>query len=95
MGLSEFGRPRRPLRRIPRTWLRACFRVPSIQPAPVVLAQDRFVLSDFIGALAQELRFRGVAFERGALRDFAGSVWPLAQEEPDARRWVNEFLENG
>jgi hypothetical protein len=95
MGLFEFGRSRRPVHWIPRAWLQACFRVPSIHPAPAVLTPERFGLSDFIGALAQELRFRGVAFERGALGEFAVSVWPLAQDDPDAERWAMEFLENG
>jgi hypothetical protein len=94
MGPSEFGGSRRPLRWIPRAWPQARFPVPPIHAAPAVLAPNRFALSDFIGAFAQELRFRGIAFERGALREFGGSVWPLAQDDPDAERWATEFLEN-
>jgi hypothetical protein len=50
---------------------------------------------DFVSALEQELRLRGVAFARRDLRTFAEDVWPLAAEDPDVTRWALAFLDRG
>jgi hypothetical protein len=54
-------------------------------------APEGMTFPDFFRALEQELRFRGAEFERRALIDFAASVWPLAQEQPEAERWATEL----
>ena len=50
-------------------------------------------LPDFVTALEMELQLRGVPFDRGDLETFAVDVWPLAEEDPDAVRWAEAFLE--
>jgi hypothetical protein len=41
------------------------------------------------------LQLQGVPFARAALLAFVASVWPLAEEDPDAARWAAAFLEAG
>jgi hypothetical protein len=50
---------------------------------------------DFLTALEQELRLRGIGFDRADLLEFVADVWPLAQENPDVAFWAQEFLESG
>jgi hypothetical protein len=50
-------------------------------------------LPDFITALEQDPRFRGVAFDRADVLTFAADVWPIAEEDPDPGRWAEAFLE--
>jgi hypothetical protein len=40
--------------------------------------------ADFVQALESELHLRGTPFDRAALLAFVASVWPLAEEDPDA-----------
>jgi hypothetical protein len=51
--------------------------------------------SDFIAALEQELRLRGVEFARAELVAFVDDVWPLAEENPDPVSWAREFIDSG
>jgi hypothetical protein len=51
--------------------------------------------ADFLAALEQELRLRGIGFDRADLLEFVTDVWPLAQENPDVTFWAQEFLESG
>ena len=52
-------------------------------------------LEDFTTSLEQELRLRGVRFDRADLLDFAADVWPLAQDDPDVARWAQAFIDRG
>jgi hypothetical protein len=52
-------------------------------------------LPDFLTALEQELRLRGVAFNRADVLAFADDVWPLAREDPDAVKGADAFVEAG
>jgi hypothetical protein len=42
--------------------------------------------TDFIAGLEQELRLRGLPFNRADVLAFADEVWPLAQDDPDPVR---------
>jgi hypothetical protein len=50
---------------------------------------------DFTTALEEQLRIRGISFNRGDVLDFVEAVWPLAQEDPDPVAWSERFLESG
>jgi hypothetical protein len=50
---------------------------------------------DFVAALEQELRLRGVGFSRADVLEFVASVWALAEEDPDPSRWAQEFIDTG
>jgi hypothetical protein len=41
------------------------------------------------------LQLQGRPFRRADLLDFAASVWPLAQEDPDVTVSAREFMESG
>jgi len=64
-------------------------------PAIPERGNDPMTQADFLAALELELRLRGIAFSRADLLDFVASVWPLAQEDPDAAFWAREFIEAG
>ncbi len=50
---------------------------------------------DFLAALEQELRLRGIGFNRADLVAFMADVWPLIEENPDVAFWARELLESG
>jgi len=35
------------------------------------------------------------SFDRAELLEFVASVWPLAEENPDAAFWAREFIGSG
>jgi hypothetical protein len=47
---------------------------------------------DFAALLEQELRLLAVPFDQAELLTYAADVWPVAQDDPDVRRWSKEFL---
>jgi hypothetical protein len=49
-------------------------------------------LREFTARLALDLRDRGIPYERRRLEVFAASVWPLALDDPDLKRWTAEFV---
>src|SRR5262249_21682599 len=51
-------------------------------------------LSASIRSREAELQRRGVEFSLCDLIAWATAAWPLAWEEPDARRWADAFLES-
>jgi hypothetical protein len=46
----------------------------------------------FAEALENELRLRGVSFDRGELLEFVEEVWTAAVQNPDIRSWADQFL---
>jgi hypothetical protein len=50
---------------------------------------------DFTVALEEQLRLLGVRCSRGDVQEFAESVWPLAEDDPDPVRWAERFVETG
>jgi hypothetical protein len=49
--------------------------------------------NDFLAAVEEELRLRGIPFERSALVEYIASMWPWIDGDPDVYRWAREFLE--
>jgi hypothetical protein len=48
---------------------------------------------DFLAAVEEELRLRGIAFERSALVEYIASMWPWIDGDADVYRWAREFTE--
>jgi hypothetical protein len=47
---------------------------------------------DFLASIEEELRLRGIAFERSALVEYIASMWPWIDRDPDVYRWAGEFM---
>ena len=47
----------------------------------------------FATVLENELRFRCIPFDLADVLEFAGSVWPIARDDPEPFRWADEFLQ--
>jgi hypothetical protein len=52
---------------------------------------DKMEPNEFEKTVADELRLRGVAFDRGQLAAFVSSAWPWIAEDPCVSRWAAEF----
>jgi hypothetical protein len=50
---------------------------------------------DFTVALEEQLRLLGVRCSRADVLEFAESVWPLAEDDPDPVQWAERFIETG
>lgn len=50
---------------------------------------------DFTTALEEQLRDRNISFGADEVRDYVETIWPEAQEEPDAAFWAERFLSSG
>jgi hypothetical protein len=47
----------------------------------------------FLEALAWQLSLASVPYVRPDLEAVVAAVWPLAEEQPDVRRWAREYAE--
>jgi hypothetical protein len=50
---------------------------------------------DFVERLEQELRLRFARFSLADLQSFVADLWPAMLEEPDVKRWADEFIDSG
>jgi hypothetical protein len=51
--------------------------------------------TDFTQALESKVQLQGLPFDRAALLAFVASVWTLTEDDPEAARWAEAFLEAG
>jgi hypothetical protein len=47
---------------------------------------------DFLAVVEEELRLRGVPFERSALVEYIANMWPWIDGDSDVYRWAREFM---